>query len=108
MGRFVHRQICKSIGVGVPLAGHVLVSHTSDSICEQSGAAVERLEPVIPDFVDTAHLLHEEQRVGAHVQFGSVVVNAPCQRRKQALVLGDVVRRVRNGAVQLGQDLAGR
>ena len=66
--RFVHGRIREAIGVGVQGAADVFVRHLADFVGEEARSGVQRLQPRVLHLVDAAHLLDEQQRVGAHVQ----------------------------------------
>ena len=81
------------------LAPDVLVSHASDPVGEQPRLAVERFQALVLHLVHAAHLLHEQQRVRPDVRPPWRPAPAhQAERREQAVVLGDVVRGVREGA----------
>ena len=58
---------------------------------EQPRLRVERLQPGVLHLVVAAHLLDEQQRIGADVHARAAVIDRPLERREQAAVFGDVV-----------------
>src|SRR5438045_6774646 len=68
-------------------------AHTADPVREQARLRMERLQAGVPDLVISAHLLDEQQRVGADDQGMMAVGLRPFESRNERAVLGDVVRR---------------
>jgi hypothetical protein len=54
--------------------------------------SVERHKPWVLHFVDTLHLLYEQQRVGADVKPGGAVRERPFKGSDEAAIFGDVIR----------------
>src|SRR5262249_6625495 len=80
--------------------------HAPDLVGEEPRRRVQRLETGVLHFVIPAHLFDEQQRVRLDVKFGVAVRLRPAQRSEQAVVLGDVVRRHAERAVEFVEDAA--
>src|SRR5262249_34161722 len=89
--RVVHRGVGEAIGVGVLRAAHVLERDRADLVREQARPGVQGNQAGILDFVIAQHLLHEQQRIGSHVERPLAVMFRPLERGDQPAVLRDVV-----------------
>ena len=72
-------------------APDVLEAHVAELVHEQPRLGVQRLEAGVLHLVVAEHLLHEQQRIGAHEQLALAAAGRPLERRDQPRVLGDVV-----------------
>ena len=92
--------------MSVGFTAYVLERHITDLECHLSRACVQRLQAGVFHLVVTAHLLHEEQRIGAYVHAPTSMSASPLERGEQPVVFGDVVGRQADGAAELFNQLA--
>ena len=65
-------------------APDVLEVHVAELVREQPRFGVQRLEAGVLHLVVAEHLLHEQQRIGAHVQLALAVAGAPTRAPRSA------------------------
>src|SRR5262245_18293244 len=106
--RLVHTQVEQSIRILVEFAANVLERDVADLAHERARLHEERLQPFVLHAVLAAHLLHEELGIGLDEHPAVLVLHGPSQGGKQAVVLGDVVGRDAEAAVQLVEQAAAR
>ena len=63
----VHGGVREAIGVRVVRPPDVLEGDPADLVGHEACLGVQWLQPGVLHFVDTLHLLHEQERVGPHV-----------------------------------------
>jgi hypothetical protein len=106
--RFIHRQIRQAVRILVQLAADVLERDLSNLMGEQARPRMEGLEAVVLHLIHPAHLLHHQQRIRLDVDRSGLVLGAPVEGGHQAVVLGDIVRRMGQRPEQLCQHVARR
>ena len=101
-GGLVHREVGQAVGFLVELAAHVFERHPPDTSDKGARVLIERLETGILHAVFAAQLLDEQLGIRTDVQRLVPVVQRPRQGGQETVVFRDVVGRVRETAVQLG------
>jgi hypothetical protein len=100
-GHLVHRLVGETVGFGVELAAHVLEPDLTQGAHHVARFGPERLQSGVLHSVLSGHLLHEKERVGPHDEPLDAVPRRPGERRQQAAILRDVVRRHTERFLQL-------
>ena len=77
----------------VERAADVLEGDAADLVREHARLRVQRLQPGVLHLVVAEHLLHQQERIGSHVELIAAVALRPLERREQRAVFGDVVGR---------------
>src|SRR4029077_16584049 len=105
-GRLVDRAVHERVREGVQLARDVLDAPRREAREQLAGAQGQWPQPRVLDLPPPVHLLHDEERVHAHVELVDAAAKRFLEADDQGGVFGDVVRGVTERAHELGDDLA--